>query len=873
IFLFFAITTTILNIIFITIITTTVTIQRSLPGGHRAPTRHLASLSPDNQLDSSTMLTVTLVTAVAAPSRNEVAKSSRLIPPTMDPKSRPRKPRPPETVFVELVTQLERMQPLCPDFFPALVGAHELGGHSPPPKKRLLVSQKAAFVPILLQYQHPKASSTDQAPRMGSLGPASCISWFPPSLKEWAPTQTPSFCSSLSCPKRSVIQGTRGQETTDRRIEMVDAIHKTQPTIFPRPPLGEWRPGDHAPLEDSLLVNNSKFFAITTTIFSLIFITIITTTTVIIQRLLPGGHKGWPNPFESQRRENRIPEHGPPRQSQEGELLIPRCAACDWIHTAKDSWDPSKLGYRKIPSEEQAALCDALKERLEQEPTEENDRLKGTCRKREHIRKLRDLGDHLDEVHKACSTSNVMSSLASIASVLLGLALGPITGGVSLLFSEILLGLGAAAGVTSLITTIVEETIRVSDEAEARCLVGASLDIVNDIMNILLKFRVKLFNTAVGLFEAWTTLRDQIQAIRATRTSFCSGAEARNHTTSRKISAQSSRQSGLDLAHKKLREFEQIHKALQSDLPEDLKCLITEDGAWKAFVEAGALSSEEEAALHDALEKCLAQEPIEEKERLENDLQKKRFLEQFPELKRKLEEHIKKLIDLADHLDEVHKGCTISNVVSSSVSIASGVLGLALAPFTGGASMLLSATSLGLGAAAGVTGLTTSIVEESSRITDEDEARRLVGASQNIVNEILKIVPKFTVKLLNTGVDLVSAWKTIGQQIRAIRVARASSRSGTQARNLRYLAQGSEQVGSAVSGSARSMTRGAKITKVGISSFFIGLDLYHLVTDSKDLSEGATTESGGALRDLAHKLEEKLKEFEQLQKDLQSDLS
>ncbi|XP_059103999.1 apolipoprotein L3-like [Peromyscus eremicus] len=307
-------------------------------------------------------------------------------------------------------------------------------------------------------------------------------------------------------------------------------------------------------------------------------------------------------------------------------------------------------------------------------------------------------------------------------------------------------------------------------------------------------------------------------------------------------------------------------------LREDLKRLITEDGVWKAFVEAAGLSSEEEAALRDALEERLAQEPTDEKDRLEREQQQRRFLEEFPELKRKLKKHIRKLRDLADHLDQVHRGCTISNVVSGSVSIASGVLGLALAPFTGGASLVLSATAGGLGAAAGVTGLTTTIVEESIRVSDEDEARRLIGASQNIMKEIGNIIPKCACKLINTGVDLVSAWKTIGQQIRAISVARASSRSGTQARNLGNFAQGSEQVGNALSHSATPTTIGARIGGASVTGILLGFDVYHLVTDSMDLHSGATTQSGGALRDLAHKLEEKLQEFEQMHNDLQSDL-
>ncbi|XP_037053524.1 apolipoprotein L2-like [Peromyscus leucopus] len=97
---------------------------------------------------------------------------------------------------------------------------------------------------------------------------------------------------------------------------------------------------------------------------------------------------------------------------------------------------------------------------------------------------------------------------------------------------------------------------------------------------------------------------------------------------------------------------------------EDLKRLITEEGAWDAFVEGAGLSSDQEDALRDALNDHLAQEPTDEDDETQRELQKKRFLEEFPVLNRNLEEHIRKLRDLADHLDQVHKGCTISNVVA-----------------------------------------------------------------------------------------------------------------------------------------------------------------------------------------------------------------
>lgn len=287
---------------------------------------------------------------------------------------------------------------------------------------------------------------------------------------------------------------------------------------------------------------------------------------------------------------------------------------------------------------------------------------------------------------------------------------------------------------------------------------------------------------------------------------------------------------------------------------DDLKRLITEDGAWNAFVTEAELSSEEEAALRDALEKHLAQEPVDENDEREKRQQKENFLKEFPELKRKLEEHIGKLRALADHFDQVHRDCTISNVVSGSTGIAATIAGLVLAPFTAGASLLIPA---GLGAAAAATSVTTTIVESSMRGADESEARRLVGASTDIVKRILKITPLITFKVSSTGVELFAAWKTLRNQIQVIRTGRI--RTWKVPRN-------------AIPHNISSTTRGARIARGVGTGLMLGLDVFNLVTDSMDLHSGAKTESAEALRELANDLEEKLREFEQLHKDLQSHL-
>lgn len=170
---------------------------------------------------------------------------------------------------------------------------------------------------------------------------------------------------------------------------------------------------------------------------------------------------------------------------------------------------------------------------------------------------------------------------------------------------------------------------------------------------------------------------------------------------------------------------------------------------------------------------------------------------------------------------------------------------------------MLSATSLGL--VAGMASLTTTIVEESSRLSDESEASRLVGASMNTFHELMKIMPKITVKLTNTGVDLVSACKSLKDLIRATRMFRAGYRPlGQFAENSSV--EGSRELENALR---------ASIEEISVTSLFLALDVYHLVTDSIDLYNGATTKSAAALRKLALMLERKLQEFEKIHKALQ----
>lgn len=307
----------------------------------------------------------------------------------------------------------------------------------------------------------------------------------------------------------------------------------------------------------------------------------------------------------------------------------------------------------------------------------------------------------------------------------------------------------------------------------------------------------------------------------------------------------------------------------------DLQLLLAKDEAWKVLVTEAELSRDEEAALCKALKLLLELPGLEDKERFQRELQdRKRFLEAFPELKGKLEENIRKLRALADHLDQVHRGCTISNVVTNSTSTTSGVLGIlgiALAPVTAGGSLLLSATGLGLGVVATVTGAATVVVEETSKWSDEAEAKRLMSDTMDMMKKLL-VLGKIAFKLSKSSYGLCKKLKTLGQNIRAIRAAKANLHLVADAKLLLTTggipAQRASQLQNVFEGTALAMTKKARIRGAAVAGAFLALDVYFLVRDSMHLYDGAKSESAKELRALAQELEEKLLEIAQIHKTL-----
>lgn len=265
-------------------------------------------------------------------------------------------------------------------------------------------------------------------------------------------------------------------------------------------------------------------------------------------------------------------------------------------------------------------------------------------------------------------------------------------------------------------------------------------------------------------------------------------------------------------------------------------------------------------ALHKTLRDLTRLLATADRSRLQKGLKgREKFLKVFPRLKAELEGHISQLHALADHTEEVHRGCTISNVVADSFNAASdilGLLGLFLAPVTAEGSLVLSATGLGMGVAATVANVATSVVEETCRVLDEDEAdptgMHVLGEAGTSVTRIASKVPQATR-------DITRYLEALEQHMNALRLVRANPSLKEDARIFTTTgsisAQRYMQVQASLKGTPLAMSNEARIQRATTAGVAVWRDVNSLVKVSKQLYEGSAAEE---LRKLARELEEKL---------------
>lgn len=317
------------------------------------------------------------------------------------------------------------------------------------------------------------------------------------------------------------------------------------------------------------------------------------------------------------------------------------------------------------------------------------------------------------------------------------------------------------------------------------------------------------------------------------------------------------------------KDFEDVIEYIMDPTSIEKLQLLLSDGAWERFVMAANVSRDEADALYEDLSKLKTLMAVETKDMpSKEELHRKRFMDEFPLVKQELEEHIRELYALAEEVDKVHRDCTISKVVARSTSVVSGILsivGLALAPVTAGASLALLGTGIGLGVAASVTSVSSSIVEHSKNVSAQAKASRLVKTAIKEEEVVLKVLRSTAPKIVFIAEKCIKSLINLVKHGRAFKLVKSNPSLAAQA--TRFMTTGvasvrsSRRVQKAFGGTALAMTKGARIFGATTAAVFLLIDAIELAKESKHLAEGPKTQSAEELRQQAQELETKLQEL------------
>ncbi|KAM4693068.1 apolipoprotein L3-like [Discoglossus pictus] len=223
------------------------------------------------------------------------------------------------------------------------------------------------------------------------------------------------------------------------------------------------------------------------------------------------------------------------------------------------------------------------------------------------------------------------------------------------------------------------------------------------------------------------------------------------------------------------------------------------------------------------------------------------------------------MLRIADDIDKVHRGATIASVTGSSVGIAGGIttiVGLALAPVTFGASLIVTLVGIGVATAGGVTGAVATVTDTVSIKKKCRTVQEMISDIKKVLEELLELLECINKWVRNieelrntdreTFDDLVASGKFVSRGVFAAtevsRLAQLIKVSASAARGIR--------VAGAISGV--------------LTAIFMVIDTVFLVKDALELKNGAKTEQAEEIRKVANDVEEKFQELENIGTEIKS---
>ncbi|XP_041849105.1 apolipoprotein L1 [Melanotaenia boesemani] len=253
------------------------------------------------------------------------------------------------------------------------------------------------------------------------------------------------------------------------------------------------------------------------------------------------------------------------------------------------------------------------------------------------------------------------------------------------------------------------------------------------------------------------------------------------------------------------------------------------------------------------------------------------FNKLFSERAESLWQHVIELNSIADGLDKFNKNTKIAQITGGSTSAIGGVAtiaGLALAPFTMGTSLIVTAVGLGVATAGGLTSAGAGISNQVNNSMDRKKVEKIVEDYQEKMidlNNCLKFIKQGIENLRRF--DLVKMKKhAYNQDFPALTSsfymdgAMAGKAILINANEIMRVVHIANVAGSTA---ARAVQIASMATGV-LTGLFVGMDIYFVAKDSRELKKGAKSEFAAKIREVATQLHDGLVELNGIREVLHS---
>ncbi|XP_056266484.1 uncharacterized protein LOC130190905, partial [Pseudoliparis swirei] len=240
-----------------------------------------------------------------------------------------------------------------------------------------------------------------------------------------------------------------------------------------------------------------------------------------------------------------------------------------------------------------------------------------------------------------------------------------------------------------------------------------------------------------------------------------------------------------------------------------------------------------------------------------------------------LQRRILELLAMADAADEFHKKTVQAAVGGGVASIAGSIAtitGLILAPFTFGASIIVTAVGIGVATAGSITSATANITDTVRSNMERKRLEKMIQGYQDDIKDIRQCL-----EFVQAGMDTLQEWdfekfsesvakKAMNHNLK--HVMKEGGRAGKALMiNTDKLISTVQVLG--VAGGAAKAVQAISITTGVMSALFLALDVFFLAKDSHELRKGAKTKFATKIRDVCKELQDGLLELNRVKTALQ----